>query len=196
MNFIFILLILAGLLTALINGDINVLTQASINSMNQSVKLIINFIGIMSLWLGIAKVAERSGFLDTVTKLLQPFIRLLFPSIPKNHPALGAILMNMNANLFGFGSAATPFGLKAMDELQRLNHKKDTASDAMCTFLAMNTACITLVPGAIIAIRVANGSRNPAEIVGTTLFANASSLLAAIILDRIFRTFYRRKARR
>lgn len=193
MNYIFMFLILVGIITALLNGNIDLLTRATFKSMNQSVTLILDFIGIMSLWLGIGKVAEKSGFLDSVTGIMQPFIRLLFPSIPKNHPALGAILMNMNANLFGFGSAATPFGLKAMGELQKLNHKKDTASDAMCTFLAMNTACITLVPGFIIAIRAAAGSKNPAEVVGTTLFANASSFTAAIVLDFLFRLYNKAK---
>jgi spore maturation protein A len=196
MNFVFIFLIFFGLITALIKGDISTLTNASLTSMNQAVELIIYFIGMMCLWLGIGKVAERSGFLAAITKLMQPFIRLLFPSIPKNHPALGAILMNMNANLFGFGSAATPFGLKAMEELQKLNYKKDTATDAMCTFLAINTACITLVPVTIIAIRVENCSANPAEIVGTTLFANTSSFLAALVLDVIFRQLSKRRTRR
>jgi len=142
--------------------------------------------------LGIAKIAEKSGLLQCFTKLLQPLISWLFPTIPKGHPAMGAILMNYSANLFGLGSAATPFGLKAMEELQRLN-RSDRASEAMCTFLAINTSSITIIPSTIIAIRINAGSTNPTEIIGTMLFATFTSTFVAISADYICRVNARRK---
>jgi spore maturation protein A len=150
------------------------------------VERIFGLIGILTLWLGIAKIAEKSGLLETVTKLLQPIVRILFPSIPKGHPAMGAILMNISANLFGFGSAATPFGLKAMEHLQKLN-RSNQASQAMCTFLAINTSSVTLIPSTIIALRVNAGSANPMEIIGTILFATTVSTIVAIVADFFFR---------
>jgi spore maturation protein A len=118
-------------------------------------------------------------------------MRLLFPSIPEGHPALGSILMNLSANLLGLGNAATPFGLKAMKELQEINNKKDEASAAMCTFLAMNTACITILPATIISVRITAGSANPTEIVGTTLFATTVGMSIALLVDAIMRRLYR-----
>lgn len=120
--------------------------------------------------------------------MLQPVVGLLFPSIPKGHPAMGAILMNLSANVFGFGSAATPFGLKAMELLQKLN-RSDQASEAMCTFLAINSTSITLIPSTLIAVRINAGSTNPMETIGTTLFANAVSTIVAVYADWLCRTY-------
>ena len=156
--------------------------------------LIIKLIGILTLWLGIAKIAEKSGLLQNFTKLLQPLVGWLFPSIPKGHPAMGAILMNYSANLFGLGSAATPFGLKAMEELQKLN-RSNRASEAMCTFLVINTSSITLIPSTIIAIRINAGSSNPTEIIGTMLFATIVSTVVAISADYACRVYNRKRGR-
>ncbi len=156
--------------------------------------LVIKLTGILTLWLGIAKIAERSGLLNIITRLLQPLICWLFPSIPRGHPAMGAILMNYSANIFGLGSAATPFGLKAMEELQKLN-RSHHASEAMCTFLVINTSSITLIPSTIIAIRINAGSVNPTEIIGTMLFATTASTLVAVIGDYICRAYYRKRGR-
>lgn len=171
------------------------ITSEAITSAGAGVTRILSLVGILTLWLGIAKIAEKSGLLKIFVSLLQPFVGVLFPSLPKGHPALGSILMNLSANIFGFGSAATPFGLKAMEELQKLN-RSDRASEAMCTFLAINTSSITLIPSTIIALRINAGSNNPTEIIGTTLFATSCSTLVAILGDYLFRRSYRKRSRR
>ncbi len=193
MDLIFYILIIGGIIVAAINGRIDVVTNSLVSSANSAVERVLGLVGIMTLWLGMARIAEESGLLEAMTRLIQPLIKLLFPSIPKGHPAMGSILMNICANMMGFGSAATPFGLKAMKELQKINDDKETASDAMCTFLAINTSSVTLVPATLIAMRAAAGSNNPTEIVGTTLFATTCSTLVAITLDSIFRRRNREK---
>lgn len=187
MNIIFTLLIIGGLLTAAFTGQIETVNEATLSSAKAAAETLLGLLGVFTLWLGMAKIAEKSGLLQSFTKILEPLIRHLFPSIPPKHPALGAILMNLSANLFGFGSAATPFGLKAMNELQKLNPEPDTASEAMCTFLAINTSSVTLIPTTIIALRINAGSTNPMEIVGTTLFATTISTSTALLADWFFR---------
>jgi spore maturation protein A len=137
--------------------------------------------------MGMMRIAEKAGLLQLLAKALAPVVSLLFPDVPKGHPALGYILSNMSANLLGLGNAATPMGLKAMEELQKLNPDRQTASPAMCTLLAINTASITLIPTTIIAIRMQYGSANPVEIVGTTLIASFSATIFALLLDRWYR---------
>lgn len=192
MNFIFSLFILTGIIVAAVNGKIDVITTAAMTSAGNAVQRAITLISIVSLWLGIARVAEESGLIDILSRLIAPLFRWLFPSIPKGHPALGCILMNLSANMLGFGNAATPFGLKAMQELQRLNDKPDTATEAMCTFLAINTSSLTIVPATLIALRASAGSKNPSEIMGAVLFATTCSTLAAILGDIVIRNICRK----
>lgn len=192
MNFIFSLFILIGIIVAAVNGKIDVITTAAMTSAGNAVQRAITLISIVSLWLGIARVAEESGLIDILSRLIAPLFRWLFPSIPKGHPALGCILMNLSANMLGFGNAATPFGLKAMQELQRLNDKPDTATEAMCTFLAINTSSVTIVPATLIALRASAGSKNPSEIMGAVLFATTCSTLAAILGDIVIRNICRK----
>lgn len=191
-NVVFGFLVIVSILVSVFTGNINKITVEAIVAAGTAVTLIIKLAGILTLWLGIAKIAEKSGLLQNFTKLLQPFISWLFPTVPKGHPAMGAILMNYSANLFGLGSAATPFGLKAMEELQKLN-RSDRASEAMCTFLAINTSSITIIPSTIIAIRVNAGSTNPTEIIGTMLFATIISTFVAITADYICRVNARKR---
>ena len=139
------------------------------------------------------RIAEDSGLLKKMAAVLGPIVRLLFPSVPKNHPALGYIMSNMSANILGLGNAATPMGIKAMEELQKLNGNKDTASHAMCTLLALNTSSITIIPTTMIAIRMSFHSQNPTEIVGTTLLATFVATVAAILVDRWYRKADQRK---
>lgn len=193
MNFIFSLFILTGIIVAAANGRIDIITTAAMTSAANAVQRAITLIGIISLWLGIARVAEESGIINILSRLIAPLFRWLFPSIPKGHPALGCILMNLSANMLGFGNAATPFGLKAMQELQRLNDKPDTATEAMCTFLAINTSSVTIVPATLIALRASTGSQNPSEIMGAVLFATTCSTMAAILGDIVIRNLYRRR---
>lgn len=193
MDFIFSFFIIGGIIVAAINGRIDIILDAAVSSAEGAVQRSINLIGIICLWLGIARVAEKSGLIAALSKAIAPVFRWLFPSIPKDHPALGCILMNLSANMLGFGNAATPFGLKAMQELQTLNDTPDTATDAMCTFLAINTSSVTIVPATIIALRTSAGSKNPTEVVASILFVTTCSTLAAVVFDYIFRFFSRRK---
>ncbi|OWZ83968.1 nucleoside recognition domain-containing protein [Natranaerobius trueperi] len=183
-NIIWMFFIIGGFIFAFINDNVEDVTQALFDSADEAVSLAIGLISIMTFWLGIMKIIEKSGLINLINKALTPLARFLFPGVPIDHPAMNAILMNMSANLLGMGNAATPFGLKAMEHLQELNEKKDTATNAMCTFLAVNTSSLTLVPTAIIGIRSAAGSNEPAEIVGTTVLATFLSSLAAITVDK------------
>ncbi|MCT1397416.1 nucleoside recognition protein [Paenibacillus sp. p3-SID867] len=188
-NLIWMGMILIGFIFAAVNGNIESVTKAAFDGAQTGVTVSFGLISILVFWLGMMRLAEDAGLLKKVAKLLGPVVRFLFPDVPKNHPAMGYILSNMSANLFGLGNAATPMGIKAMQELQKLNPDKETASPAMCTLLALNTASITLIPTTLIAIRLNYESANPSEIVGTTLLATAIATAAAIMADR----WYRRK---
>ncbi|UMZ73902.1 nucleoside recognition domain-containing protein [Natranaerofaba carboxydovora] len=188
-NYIWLFFIVGGILFSLFNGNIDDVTNALFNSADEAVNLSIGLISIMSFWLGIMKIIEKSGLIRVINKILTPIAKFLFPDVPKDHPAMNAILMNMSANLLGMGNAATPFGIKAMQNLQELNDKKDRATDSMCTFLAINTSSITLIPTTVLGIRAAAGSQEPTEIVGTTLIATLCSAIAAISADKVARKF-------
>ncbi|MGI6549147.1 MAG: nucleoside recognition domain-containing protein [Syntrophomonadales bacterium] len=193
LNYIWLALLLSGIVVAALNGNIEVVTQAALKSANDAVQICISLIGIMCLWLGIMRIGEKAGLIEALSRLVRPIMVKLFPSIPSDHPALGAIIMNLSANILGLGSAATPFGLKAMQEMQKLNSGRKEASEAMCTFLALNTSCITLIPATIIAVRVNFNSANPTEIVGATIFATCCSMTLAIVADYMFRRANRRR---
>lgn len=190
-NYIWLAMIVVSIITAGVQGNIEVITKAAFEGADTAVKVSISLIAIMTFWLGIMKLAEAAGLVQALARLVQPITAFLFPSVPKDHPALGAIVMNLSANILGLSNAATPMGLIAMQELQKLNPKSDTASDAMCTFLALNTACITLIPTTIIGIRLMYGSQDPTSIVGTTIFATCCGMTVAIIVDRTLRRIWR-----
>lgn len=152
------------------------ITIAAFDAATLAVQIAIGLIGIMALWLGVMNVAQEAGLVTLLSRAVRPLTQRLFPDVPSDHPAIAAIMMNISANMLGLGNAATPFGLKAMEELEKVNTHKGTASNAMCTFLAMNTSCVTLIPATAIAVRASLGSSNPAAIIGTTLLA---SLVAA-----------------
>lgn len=191
MNIIWLGLILVGVTVAAFTGKASAVTDAAFSGGKLAIETMIGLAGLMALWMGIMKIAEKSGLMEGVSYLLRPVVRWLFPSVPGEHPAIGAMVMNISANMLGLGSAATPFGLKAMQELQELNREKETASEAMCTFLTLNTASITLVPGTIIALRATYGSANPSEIVMATLMASLAAGIAAIMLDWAVRSINR-----
>ena len=148
------------------------LSRVIIGSAGSSVELALSLIGIMTLFLGLMKVAEAGGMLKMIASLIRPLMAWLFPEVPPNHPATGAMVLNFSANLMGLGNAATPFGIRSMQELEKLNPCPGTATDAMVLFVAINTAGITLLPTSVIALRAAAGSTNPAGILPTTLFAS------------------------
>lgn len=180
-NIIWAVLLISGFVVGAITGNIDGVTNAAIDSAKMAVQLALGLTGVMGLWLGIMKVAEDSGLIRGISKLLKPIMVLLFPDIPPEHPAMGAMIMNISANVLGLGNAATPFGLKAMKELQKLNSKKDTASNSMITFLAINTSSVTLIPATTIGILSAAGAKNPTEIIGPTIMATSISTIVAII---------------
>lgn len=186
-NYIWLFFLVAGFIAAAAQGKIELVTEAVFDGAKSGVTVCFGLISIMVFWLGIMRIAEDAGLLDKISAVLRPAIRFLFPSVPKDHPALGYIMSNMSANVLGLGNAATPMGIKAMQELQKLNPHKDQASPAMCTLLALNTASITLIPTTLIAIRMNFQSANPADIVGTTLMATFISTTAAILVDRWYR---------
>lgn len=191
-NVIWLILIVCGIIYAGINGRIEVVTASAISAAKSAVELSINLIGVMCLWLGIMRIAELSGLIKVISYILNPIVGLLFPSVPKNHPAMGAIIMTISANMLGLGNAVTPLGIKAMQQLQTLNSKKDTATPAMCTLLALCTTGFTLVPATIIALRSAAGSVNPTEIVGPTLFVSLFATILVLLVDRLCRSLFKR----
>lgn len=183
-NWIWLFFLVAGFVVAAVRGNIDAVTQAVFDGAKTGVTVSFGLISIMVFWLGIMRIAEDAGLVKKLARLLKPVVRLLFPSVPPDHPAMGYIMSNMSANILGLGNAATPMGIKAMQELQKLNPKKEQATAAMCTLLAINTASITLIPTTIIAYRLSMGSVNAAEIVGTTLMATAIATIAAILIDK------------
>lgn len=160
------------------------LNTAVVDAAKTSVEICIGLIGFMALWLGMLNVAKDAGLVDALARLLQPLMRWLFPEIPNGHPAQGAVLMNLSANMLGLDNAATPLGLKAMQELQELNPVKDTATNSMAMFLAINTSSITLVPFTIIGYRVLKGSTNPAAPIAGAILATVVSTVFAIFITR------------
>ncbi len=162
------------------------LGQGMINPASASVTLAIGLIGVMALFLGLMKVAEAGGLLVIIARTIRPLMTRLFPDVPPDHPAMGAMILNFSANVLGLGNAATPFGIRAMQELDKLNPVKGTASNAMVLFLAINTSSITILPTGVIALRAAAGSVDPAAIVPTTLFATICSTTVAIIMNHAF----------
>jgi spore maturation protein A len=160
------------------------LNGALLEGAKTAVEICIGLIGIMALWLGVLNVAKDAGLIDAFARMMRPLMRWLFPEVPDGHPAQGAMLMNFSANMLGLDNAATPMGLKAMEELQTLNPVKDTATNSMATFLAINCGSITLIPFTIIGFRAIKGSQNPAEIIAGTLLASLASVVAGITASR------------
>ncbi len=185
-NVIWAALLIIGFVVGAATGNIDAVTNAVIDNAKTGVDLALGLIGVMTLWLGIMKIAEDSGLVEKLAKALRPLMVRLFPDVPPEHPAMGAMIMNIAANMLGLGNAATPLGLKAMQELQKLNDEKDTATNAMVTFLAINTSSVTLIPASTIAILAAAGATNPTEIIGPTLIATTVSTVVAIIASKTF----------
>lgn len=191
-NVIWALMAIIGIVYAMFNGTMEDVNEALFQSANEAVTISIGLISVLVFWLGIMKIAEAGGILKVLANLFRPVVERIFPDIPKDDPAIGYILSNFTANIFGLGSAATPMGLKAMKEMQRLSGS-DTASRSMITFLALNTSSLTLIPTTVIAIRMQYNSLAPTEIVGTTIIATTVSTISALLLDRLFYYLHERK---
>jgi len=167
-------------------SPMEILSRAMIKSAGGAVELAIGLVGVMALFLGLMKVAEAGGMLTILARLIRPLMVKLFPDVPAEHPAMGAMILNLSANMLGLGNAATPFGIRAMQELDKLNPQRGTATDAMALFLAINTSSVTLLPSGVIALRAAAGSSDPAAILPTTLFATIGSTAVAIVAAKLY----------
>lgn len=192
-NLVWVAMAVIGIVYAMINGTMEEVNKAVFNGAKDAVTICIGLISVLVFWLGLMKIAEEAGLLKKLVTLFMPIVKRLFPEIPKDHPSMGFILSNMMANFFGLGNAATPLGIKAMEQLKELNGGKDSASRSMVTFLALNTSAITLIPTTVISIRMTYESANPTEIVGVTFIAQVLSMIGAIWIDRYF---YRRRSRK
>lgn len=193
-NYVWFVMILAGVITATSKGQIHLVTEAVLAGSEQAVVVALGLIGIISFWSGVMKIAQDAGLMEIIARALGPLARRLFPDVPERHPAMGALLVAMSANILGLGNACTPLGLKAMGHLQELNHNKDTASNAMCTFMAITSSSLTVVPTTIIALRLTHGSTAPTDIIGPIIFATLCSTLAAIVADILLRRFSSRRS--
>ena len=191
MNYIFFILIVGSIIIGAINGKLQDVVNAVMSGAELSVKVAFSLIGIMAFWLGMMKIAQKAGIIDWISKVLKPFAKLLFNEIPPDSPATGDIAMNFSANAFGLSNAATPFGIKAMEELQKVNKDKTSASNAMCMFLGMNTAGFQLIPTTVLAVLVGVGYENPTEIIAPTLLVTLIGFISAIILSKIFQKLWK-----
>lgn len=193
LNYIWFGLMAVALVVAMFNGTAPAVTKGAIDSAKTAVEIAIGLVGIMTLWLGIMRVAEASGLITIFSRIVRPISRMLFPDVPPDHPAIGAMLMNIAANMLGLSNAATPMGIKAMEELQTLNDQKETATNAMVTFMALNTSGIQFVPATMIAVLAATGSKSPTAIIPTTIIATTSGAIAAVTATKILQRFFPRE---
>lgn len=190
LNYIWFGLMAIALIVAAFNGTAGAVAKASVDSAKTAVEIALGLIGIMTLWLGVMRIAEKAGLVALLGRILRPFSRLLFPEVPPDHPAIGAMVMNVAANLLGLSNAATPLGIKAMEELQTLNREKETASNAMVTFLVLNTAGIQLIPTTIIGVLAASGAKQPTAIIAPSLLSTLCGATAALITARLLQRFF------
>jgi spore maturation protein A len=175
---------------AAVNGRLPELTTAALDAAGKAASFSLGLVGVLALWMGLMRVAEEAGLVRGIARLAAPVLRRLFPEVPEGHPAMGAIVMNVSANVLGLGNAATPFGIRAMQELETLNPQPGTASDAQAMLCALNTASVQLVPATVIALRAAAGSRAPAEILGPTLLASLCGVVVAVLAARWLGRFF------
>lgn len=190
MNYIWYFLIVISIIFGAINGRLNDVANAIFSGTELAVKIVLTLLGIMTFWLGIMKIAEKSGIVEFLSKLLNPVARKIFPELPKDSPIIGDIAMNFSANALGLANAATPIGIKAIEGMQKLNRDKESASDPMCTLLAMNTAGFQLIPATVIAILAANGCKSPTEIIIPTLIVTSTAFISAILIAKLLKRIF------
>ena len=185
MNYIFYFLVSCSIIYAIINNRVEETITGLFDGVNLAVKIAFSLIGIMSFWLGIMKIAEKSGLVEFFAKILNPVMKLIFKDIPKDNPANADIALSITANALGLTNAATPIGLKVMQELQDINKDKNSASNSMCMFLGMNTAGFQIIPTTVLAILVGCGAKNPTDIILPTLIVTSIAFVSAIIIAKI-----------
>ena len=189
-NYIWFIMIFLGILVGVVSGNGEAMSNDIISSIESTVTFIISLTGLMCFWCGVMKVAEKSGLTAKIAKLLKPILKMIFKESAKSEEALGAIVMNLTANMLGLSNAATPFGIKAMEELDNINNKKGIASNDMALFLVMNACCIQLLPSTVISIRAAAGSNNPAIIILPALISTAVACIVGIICCKILQRYF------
>lgn len=190
MNYIFYFLIVSSIIFGVINHRTQDVVNAILSGADLSVKIAFSLIGIMAFWLGIMRIAEKSGLVKILAKLINPITKRLFNELPEDNPAVGNIALSFSANALGLTNAATPIGLRVMEELQAQNKDKKSASNSMCLFLAMNTAGFQIIPATVIAILVAVGSKNPTEIILPTMIVTSTAFISAIIVAKILQKLW------
>jgi spore maturation protein A len=190
LNYIWFGLMAIALVVAAFNGTAEGVTKGAVESASTAVQIAIGLVGIMTLWLGIMKIAEAAGLVSLLGRALRPLLRRIFPEVPAEHPAAGAIVLAIAANVLGLANAATPLGIKAMEELQALNQDKDSATNPMVTFLAMTTSGVQLIPATMIGVLAAAGSQNPTVIISTSILATFAGTIAAVVAAKALQGFY------
>ena len=190
MNYIWYFLIVISIIFGAINGTLNEVANAIFTGVESAVKIVLTLLGIMTFWLGIMKIAEKSGIVEFLSKLLRPIAKRIFSEIPEDSPIIGDVAMNFSANALGLANAATPMGIKAMEGMQKINKDKESASNSMCMLLSMNTAGFQLIPATVIAILAANGNTSPTEIIVPTLIVTSTAFVSAIIIAKIFQKIF------
>jgi spore maturation protein A len=190
LNYIWFGLMAVALVVAAVNGTAEAVTRGAVESASTAVQISIGLVGIMTLWLGMMRIAEAAGLVSFVGRALRPLLRWLFPEVPPTHPAAGAIVLATAANMLGLNNAATPLGIKAMEELQELNADKKTASNPMVTFMALTTSGVQLIPASMIGVLAAAGSTNPTAIIAPTLIATFAGTVAAVVAAKLLQRVY------
>ena len=189
-NYIWFIMIFFGLIVGIFTGNGEGMSNAIISSINSTVTFIIGLVGLMCFWCGVMKVAQNSGFTEKLAKLMKPILKIIFKDAAKDEKVLGAIVMKITANMMGLGNAATPFGVKAMEEMQRLNKDKEKASNDMCLFLVLNAACIQLVPSTVISIRATANSSNPGVIIIPAIISTAMASICGVICCKVLQKYF------
>ena len=190
LNYIWFGLMAVSLVVAAFNGTAEAVTKATVDSASTAVTIAIGLVGVMTLWLGMMKIAEAAGLVTVLGRALRPVLRWMFPEVPAEHPAAGAIVVAIAANMLGLNNAATPLGIKAMEDLQELNGDKETATNPMVTFMAMTTSGVQLIPSSMIALLAAAGSTNPTAIIAPGLVATFIGTVAAVVAAKLLQPFY------
>ena len=183
--------IIIGIVYSIFTGNLSIINEEILNSASSSLEMALKIFPVMSLWLGISKIAEESSLLSKFSKFVSKVLKYIFPEIPSDHPSLSYISSNIVANMFGLGNAATPFGLKAMSSLQELNKDKKTASRSMITFLVLNTSGVTIIPTTVISLRMMYKSVNPTSILLPCILITFLSTLGGLVMDRILYKLYK-----
>ena len=189
-NIIWFLILSLGIIVGIVTGRVEILSKAVVSSTANAVELVMGLVGMMCLWCGIMKIAEKSGLTDKLARLLRPILKIIFKEAGKNPKAMSSITMNLTANMMGLSNAATPFGIKAMEEMQENNNEKDTASNDMALFLVLNAACIQFLPTTVISIRAAYNSQNPAIIILPAIIATGTAAVLGVIYCKILQKYF------